>query len=59
MGTSRFIPFASKDIASAEAVHKAWVNGGQVTMPFGPTIWAKGFPMLFDKYGINWMVNCE
>ncbi|MNG34588.1 hypothetical protein D3C84_1211070 [compost metagenome] len=33
--------------------------GGTVTMPYSPTFWAKGFGMLTDKFGVNWMVNVE
>ena len=32
-------------------------EGGTVTMPFGPTFWAKGFGMLTDRFGTPWMVN--
>ena len=34
-------------------------QGGSVTMPFQPTFWAKGFGMLTDQFGVNWMVNVE
>jgi len=34
-----------------------FADGGQVTMPFGPTFWAKGFGMVTDKFGTPWMVN--
>ena len=50
---------AYSDIARGEAVFKALGEGGQVTMPFAPTFWAKGFGMLVDRFGVHWMVNCE
>jgi PhnB protein len=53
------LSIAGKDLSSSEAIHKALAEGGQVTMPFSPTFWAKGFGMLVDKYGVSWMVNCE
>ncbi|WP_413480996.1 VOC family protein [Serratia proteamaculans] len=34
-------------------------QGGQVTMPYQSTFWAKGFGMLTDQFGVNWMVNVE
>jgi PhnB protein len=37
----------------------ALVQGGKVTMPYGPQFWAVGFGMLTDKFGVPWMVNCE
>ncbi len=33
--------------------------GGTVTMPLQYTFWGARFGMLTDKYGINWMTNCE
>ncbi len=50
---------AYNDIVRGEAVFKALGEGGQVTMPFAPTFWAKGFGMLVDRFGVHWMVNCE
>ena len=34
-------------------------EGGQVNMPFEDTFWGARFGMLTDKFGINWMINCE
>ncbi len=34
-------------------------EGGYITMPLQETHWAKSFGMLTDKYGVNWMFNCE
>ena len=34
-------------------------EGGEISMPFEPTFWAKGFGVTRDKFGISWMVNCE
>jgi PhnB protein len=28
-------------------------------MPIQETFWAERFGMLTDKFGINWMVNCD
>lgn len=33
--------------------------GGNVTMPLDETFWADAFGMCTDKFGVNWMVNCE
>jgi PhnB protein len=48
-----------KDVADGAALFQALGAGGTVTMPFGPTFWAKGFGMLIDQFGVPWMVNCE
>src|SRR5260370_30198696 len=34
-------------------------DGGKVTMAFGPTVWAKGFGMVTDKFGCPWIINGE
>jgi PhnB protein len=34
-------------------------QGGTVTMPLDKTFWAEAFGMVTDKFGINWMVNCD
>ncbi|MAY70728.1 MAG: hypothetical protein CME82_04630 [Halomonas sp.] len=42
----------------AAAAFKRLAEGGQITMPFASTFWAKGFGMLTDRFGVNWMVAC-
>ena len=34
-------------------------DGGKITMPLEKTFWESYFGMLTDRFGINWMVNCE
>ena len=46
------------DPAEGERKFNALADGGNVTMPFSKTFWAKGFGMCVDKFGIPWMVNC-
>jgi PhnB protein len=46
-------------VAQAERVFNAMADGGKVTMPFGPTFWAKGFGMVTDRFGCPWIVNGE
>ena len=45
-----------------EATEK-WFNNlaadGKVTMPLQDTFWGARFGMVIDKFGINWMFNCE
>ncbi|WP_129544487.1 VOC family protein [Serratia sp. 1D1416] len=47
------------DAEQGRALFEKLAQGGQVTMPYQPTFWAKGFGMLTDKFGINWMINVE
>ena len=62
-GPSGFAGFslsvAYNDVAKGERTMTALAEGGQITMPFAPTFWAKGFGMSVDKFGVSWMVNCE
>ena len=48
-----------KDPAEAEKIFTALSEGGTVSMPIQETFWAQRFGMLRDRYGTNWMVNCE
>ncbi len=45
--------------AAAKQVFDALAEGGQVTMPFGPTFWAKGTGMVTDRFGVAWITNGE
>ncbi|EKE69594.1 YciI family protein [Gallaecimonas xiamenensis] len=47
------------DPAEAKVVFDQLAEGGQVTMPFSETFWAKGFGMVTDRFGVPWMINCE
>ncbi len=43
----------------ADRIFAALSQGGSISMPIAETFWAKRFGMLTDKFGTNWMVNCE
>ena len=43
----------------ADRFFAALSEGGTVTMPLGPTFWAKKFGMLTDRFGLGWMINLE
>ena len=49
--------------ASTEDEAKKLFNGlsagGKITMPLDKTFWGALFGMVADKFGINWMVNCQ
>ena len=47
------------DTGQARTVFDKLADGGSVTMPLDKTFWAEAFGMLTDKFGINWMVNCD
>ncbi len=45
------------DADSAQAAFARLAEGGEVTMPFSSSFWAKGFGMLNDRWGTAWMVS--
>ena len=47
------------DPVKAEELYKKLSNGGTVIMPLEKTYWAEKFGMFKDKFGINWLMNCE
>jgi PhnB protein len=53
-----YVSIGVQDVADAERIFQALAEGGNVTMPIGPTFWAERFGMLVDRYGIPWMINC-
>ena len=46
-------------VAEADRYFAALAEGGTVTMPIGETFFSKRFGMLTDKFGMNWMFNCQ
>ena len=49
----------AKDDAEAEKLFTAVGKGGQVLQPLTKTFFASKFGMVTDKFGINWMINCD
>lgn len=50
----------SLQFATEEEVHRAFralADGGQVTMPVGPTFWSACFGMVTDRFGVTWMLT--
>jgi len=59
VGSNVSLAIGSNDPTGAEAMFAKMAEGGSVTMPMQQTFWAERFGMLTDKFGINWMFNCE
>ena len=53
-GVSLALSVASRQ--EAETRFAALVEGGQVTMPLGPTFFAPAFGSLVDRFGVSWLV---
>src|SRR4030095_1540668 len=48
-----------KDESEARRIYDELSRDGTITMPLGPTFWAKLFAMFVDRFGTPWMINCE
>lgn len=51
------LSLALPDEAAARRAFEALADGGQVSMPLGPTFWSPLFGMLNDRFGLGWMVT--
>lgn len=58
-GNNFSISINSKTKEETERLFNGLSEGGQVTMPLNETFWGSYFGMFTDKFGIQWMVNCE
>ena len=59
VGGNISLAVGSSDSAAIESMFSKMSEGGRVTMPLQETFWAERFGMLTDKFGINWMFNCD
>ena len=51
------VAYTAPDVDTAKRVFEALADGGETTMPFGPTFWSSGFGSCNDRFGIPWMVD--
>ncbi|MBS9402238.1 VOC family protein [Halomonas sp. TRM85114] len=56
-GAQLFLEYQDTD--QAKRVFQRLAEGGEVTMPFAPTFWARGFGMATDRFGVQWMIACH
>jgi len=47
------------NVADAERIFGALAEGGRILMPLEQTFWAVRFGMIVDRFGIQWLINCE
>jgi len=48
-----------KSTADAERIFYELARNGRIILPLEKTFWAARFGMLVDRFGIQWMINCE
>ena len=58
-GTNFSISIDCQTKKEVDDYSNALKEGGKVTMPNQETFWGAYFGMITDKFGINWMFNCE
>ncbi|MBD3636348.1 MAG: VOC family protein [Crocinitomicaceae bacterium] len=58
-GNNFSVSVNSNSEEEARRIFNALAENGKITMPFDKTFWQSWFGMCEDKFGINWMVNCE
>lgn len=47
------------DAVEGQRIFDALAQGGTVEMPFADMFWGAKFGMLTDRFGIDWMINCQ
>lgn len=59
VGNNITLALGTSDAAQADSSFEQLSDGAAVLMPMQETFWAERFGMLTDKFGINWMFNCD
>jgi PhnB protein len=47
------------DLAQAQRIFDGLAKGGNVEVPLSDSFWGAKFGMLTDRFGIDWMINCQ
>ena len=58
-GSNVHINLEPETIAEATQLFDALSVGGVVSMPLEKMFWGATFGSFTDKFGVNWMVNCQ
>jgi PhnB protein len=58
-GTNVHVNVDCATVEEIERYFKAMSESAQITMPLADQFWGARFGMLTDKFGVNWMFNCE
>lgn len=59
LGNAVTLSIGLDSLEEQESIFSKLSDGGAVTMPLQDTFWGARFGMLTDKFGINWMLNCD
>ncbi len=58
-GNNFTLSIQNNNLDEAKKVFELLSQGGKVIMPLEKTFWGAIYGQFIDKFGINWMVNCE
>ncbi len=58
-GNNITISINTKSVDEVTRIYNELSKGGKINMQLEKTFWGAYFGMFTDKFGINWMVNCE
>ena len=59
IGTNISLTLNVENEEDLERLYQKLAEGGQKTMPLQDTFWGAKFGMAVDRFGVNWMFNCE
>ena len=59
VGNNVWVNIDCESIEEIERIFPLMAEGGKILMPLADQFWGARFGMLADKFGINWMFNCE
>jgi PhnB protein len=58
-GNNCWLNVNCESLGEIERLFAALGEGGEIRMPLHDAFWGSRFGMLTDRYGVNWMFNCE
>lgn len=58
-GNASWVSLQTDSRPEADRLFNGLSAGGKVAMPLTDAFWGAYFGMFIDKFGIQWMVNCE
>lgn len=59
VGNNFSVAIGLNDKAEADRLYNGLSAGGTATMPMADAPWGAYFGMFTDKFGVQWMINCD
>jgi PhnB protein len=58
-GTGFHLSIGLTDEAQARSIFGQLAEGGEIEMPLEVQFWGALYGQVIDRFGVNWMINCE